>query len=105
MSCHLWSASVAAVAVWSALLTSTLRAQTVALDFTTFAVENYPETSGFAEPNWVISDDGLSAGDSVNSWPTLLIGTESIVNKRITGTIYPGTISDVLPSVGEAGGE
>ena len=105
MRCHLWSARVAAVAIWSAFLTSTLRAQTVALDFTTFAVENYPETSGFAEPNWVISDDGLSAGDSGNSWPTLLIGTESIVNTRITGTIYPGTTSDLLPGVGDAGGD
>ena len=105
MRYHQWSARVTAVAVWSALFTSTLGAQTVALDFTTFTVENYPETSGFAVPNWVISDDGRAAGDLGNSWPTLLIGTESIVNKRITGTIYPGTISDVLPSVGGAGGD
>jgi len=56
-------------------------------DFNTYTQEDFPATSGFSAPNWSVGGGGASAGETGNSWQTVLYGTQPIHNTRITGTI------------------
>lgn len=64
-------------------------------DFNAYTVDSYPATSGFATPNWEVSDDGRTAGETGNSYMTFLAGGESILNKIVSGVFNPGTDDDM----------
>ncbi len=56
-------------------------------DFREYSVESFSATSGFDRPDWQVAFDGTSAGEISNSDATILFTDESILNKRITGTV------------------
>ncbi len=64
------------------------------IDFNTYTQEDFPATSGFSTPNWVISPDGSAAGEIGNSYPTILRGQELVHGTRIRGTVNPTTNID-----------
>lgn len=82
-----------------------------AIDFTQFAVDNYPRTNGFPEVRWLTTDttamidDEGDEGDPNNPFDDIpgtqnasvnvLYGPDTILGKRITGKLSPGNGTSV----------
>lgn len=65
------------------------------VDLTTFTVEAFPPTSGFAAPDWVVTPTTATHGVS-NQDMSVLYSPDSALNKRYIGSLTPGTDDDVV---------
>ena len=83
--------SLSATAVLSVASTS----HAVPLDLTTFLTEKYPKAdAGFVVGDWITTATTASLGSNADA--TILYTPTNVVNKRITGTLAPGTDDDVV---------
>ena len=79
----------------AAVLSLSSSARAVPLDLMTFGTENYPKAdAGFPLGVWVTSS--TTASLQTNADATVLYTPTNVVNKRITGTLTPGTDDDVV---------
>jgi hypothetical protein len=77
----------------AAVLSLGSTARAVPLDLTTFGTENYPQAQ-FATGVWVTTPTTASLNSNADA--TVLYSPTNLVNKRITGTLTPGTDDDVV---------
>ena len=68
------------------------------VNFTTFTLDNYPLVLDHAFPTYVTTTSSatLDVPSGVSASPHVFYGTTSVLNKRITGTIYPGLDDDFI---------
>lgn len=78
----------------AAMLSAVSTSEAVPLDLTTFGTEVYPRATSFLAPVWTTTPTTASLGN--NSDATVLYTPSNVVNKRITGTLTPGTDDDVV---------
>ncbi len=64
------------------------------VDLTTFVAENFPPAATFPVPAWSITTSTASLNN--NGDATVLLTPTNAVNKRIRGTLTPGTDDDVV---------
>ncbi len=64
------------------------------VDLTTFGIEAYPPSATFPVPMWTITPSTASLNN--NSDATVLYTPTNAINKKITGTLTPGTDDDVV---------
>jgi hypothetical protein len=64
------------------------------VDLTTYDFEAFPPSASFPAPIWDVTPTMASLGN--NSDATVLYSPANVINKRITGTLTPGTDDDVV---------
>jgi hypothetical protein len=73
---------------------ATHQATAAPVDLTTFSFEAFPRANTFPDPMWSIAPTTASLNN--NSDATVLYSPANAINKRITGTLTPGTDDDVV---------
>ena len=64
------------------------------VDLTTFVAENFPPAASFPVPAWSITSSTASLNNNADA--TVLLTPTNAINKRIRGTLTPGTDDDVV---------